>query len=258
MKIARIAYAISRGWIRPEKEKKEEELFDLWTDEGLSDVPGPSREQLPGHGESYNPPAEYESEKTYDCLRKVPRYKNSISERYSRCLDLLLCPRIIKSRLNIKPESLIPKLPDMDQLKPFPTDLKLKYPCKGRVLCLEFSPSGEFLATGDKTGELIIWETSTAAVLERWTHSEPISHLSWNPVLPCLAYSSANAVHFVMPKHLQGNPFVETTVPASKWVTWTVKSDKITILLKKDITNLVWHPRGDYLATVAAKESVSS
>lgn len=115
MKIERIAYAIMRGWIRPEQEKKtEEELFDIWTDEGLSDVPGPPREQLPGHGESYNPPAEYDPEKIYDCLRKVPRYKSAIFERYSRCLDLLLCPRIVKSRLNIRPESLIPKLPDMD------------------------------------------------------------------------------------------------------------------------------------------------
>lgn len=32
----------------------------------------------------------------------------------------------------------------------------------------------------------------------------------------------------------------------------------MTIQLKKDITNLVWHPKGDYLATVAAKETVSS
>jgi len=89
-------------------------------------------------------------------------------------------------------------------------------------------------------------------------HSEPVSQVSWNPVLPYLAYSVANTVYLVQPKHLQGTPWQETDVPNAKWVAWTVKSDRITIALKKDITNLVWHPKGDYLATVAAKETVSS
>ncbi|RYG64325.1 hypothetical protein EON64_14225, partial [archaeon] len=69
---------------------------------------------LPGHGESYNPPPEYllapdeqvdEEEgqlqpRKFDSLRSVPAYSNFVRERYERCLDLYLCPRKLKKRLN--------------------------------------------------------------------------------------------------------------------------------------------------------------
>ena len=44
-----------------------------------------------------------------------------------RCLDLYLCPRIKKKKLNIDPEALIPKLPDASTLRPFPTSLNLSF-----------------------------------------------------------------------------------------------------------------------------------
>jgi ribosome biogenesis protein ERB1 len=78
IKIAKIANAIARGWINLDpKPKKEEIVYDLWGDEGISDVPGPPREELPGHEESYNPPEEYGANPP-DCLRKLPGYKHSI------------------------------------------------------------------------------------------------------------------------------------------------------------------------------------
>jgi ribosome biogenesis protein ERB1 len=96
---------------------------------------------LPGHAESYNPPAEYlpdESERraweeaepaerrghvlseAFSSTRDVPFYEEFIRERYERCLDLYMCPRKRQQRLNIDPESLIPKLPKPSTLKPFP------------------------------------------------------------------------------------------------------------------------------------------
>jgi len=38
-----------------------------------------------------------------------------------------LCPRIKKKKLNIDPDTLIPKLPDPKTLKPFPTAVNIVY-----------------------------------------------------------------------------------------------------------------------------------
>lgn len=37
----------------------------------------------------------------FDALRNVPLYANGVRERFDRCLDLYLCPRTIKKRLNV-------------------------------------------------------------------------------------------------------------------------------------------------------------
>ena len=39
--------------------------------------------------------------KKYDVLRKVPAYENLIREHFNRCLDLYLCPRARRKKLNI-------------------------------------------------------------------------------------------------------------------------------------------------------------
>jgi len=49
--------------------------------------------------------------KKFDCLRKIHGYDKFINERFERCLDLYMCPRVRKKKLNIDPKSLIPKLP---------------------------------------------------------------------------------------------------------------------------------------------------
>merc|ERR1719199_283074 len=98
----------------------------------------------PGHAESYNPPDEYlmtpEEEKKWRSMdpderpqnfipqkhanmRSVTCYEAGIKERFERCLDLYLCPRVMKRKLNIDPESLVPKLPKPRELRPFPTTL---------------------------------------------------------------------------------------------------------------------------------------
>jgi ribosome biogenesis protein ERB1 len=107
---------------------------------GLSYIP-PPKPKLPGHNESYNPAAEYvptEEERaaydmmdptdkpdfipqSFDAMRKVPAYAKYVQERFERCLDLYLCPRARKKRLNVDPESLLPKLPKPRDLQPFPT-----------------------------------------------------------------------------------------------------------------------------------------
>ena len=83
------------------------------------------KKALPDHNESYNPPAEYLFSKKelkewndldpqdreqdfipqkYNNMRSIPGYDRFIQDRFERCLDLYLCPRMIKKRINIDPE----------------------------------------------------------------------------------------------------------------------------------------------------------
>ncbi|XP_039571305.1 ribosome biogenesis protein bop1-like, partial [Passer montanus] len=57
----------------------------------------------------------------FPSLRAVPAYPRFIHERFERCLDLYLCPRQRRMRVNVDPEDLIPKLPRPRDLQPFPT-----------------------------------------------------------------------------------------------------------------------------------------
>jgi len=79
-------------------------------------ITAPKRD-LPTHAESYNPADEYlydEQElkewqakdeldrrlnyipQKFDSFRKVPLYQNLIREHFERCLDLYMCPRILR------------------------------------------------------------------------------------------------------------------------------------------------------------------
>ena len=54
-------------------------------------------------------------------------YENFVKERFERCLDLYLCPRKMKRRLNIDPETLVPRLPKPSELRPYPNSLCIQY-----------------------------------------------------------------------------------------------------------------------------------
>ena len=48
----------------------------------------------------------------FAALRQVPAYARAVRERFERCLDLYLCPRLTRKKLDMDPEDLLPKLPD--------------------------------------------------------------------------------------------------------------------------------------------------
>lgn len=151
----------------------------------------------PGHAESYIPPDEYlptEDDlkewaemdvkdrphgllipKKHPNLRSVGSYAHSVRERFERCLDLYLCPRAMKRRLNIDPESLVPSIPRAADLRPFPTARAVRYEtpvAKGEdppmIRCLSVSPSGQFLASGASDGYVRLWEVQTSRLLRSW------------------------------------------------------------------------------------------
>lgn len=176
-RVAQLVRAIKDGKILPYKPKDEQAeqaeqddvYYDIWANEEPQDkhvmnITAPKL-AAPGYDLSYNPPPEYlptaeekkswtdqdeeEREKPYlpqqyDALRRVPAYDNLVKERFERCLDLYLAPRVKKNKLNIDPNSLLPKLPRPEELKPFPSLCQTIFKGHdGRVRSVAFSPDGE-------------------------------------------------------------------------------------------------------------------
>ena len=162
--VNRYLQAIRRGWLKVRSRKevikeyrqKFKKIWDIWKDESITSyrssrlpkqIDAPKRD-LPTHAESYRPPSEYildEKEReeqddldpedrmynfepqSFECLRRVPLYQNMIKENFERCLDLYICPRVQKKKINIAASSLIPDMPNPSDLKPFPSKISIEY-----------------------------------------------------------------------------------------------------------------------------------
>ena len=192
IKVRKLVKAIRMGLIQ-KKDHSVAPVRDLWDKEHESkiDYVVPPKMKLPSTYESYNPPEEYlpNSEEIavwtaqdsstrekdflphkYNCLRHVPAYENFVKERFYRCLDLYLCPRVKRNRVVADPDELLPTLPDPEDLKPFPTTLSIIY--KGHeapVRCLAPSPCGQWLLSGSDDGQVRLWEMMTGRCLRKWT-----------------------------------------------------------------------------------------
>jgi ribosome biogenesis protein ERB1 len=204
MKIVR---AIRQGRILPSKPKSasSQQFYSVWSEPPSSHpppLPAP-KPRLPTNSESYNPPEEYlptEAEqaawealdpedrekdylpKKYSALRLVPAYDRFIKERFNRQLDLYLAPRIQRVKLNIDPNSLIPKLPSPNSLKPFPNYRSLKFSHENcRARCVSVSPDGAWAVSGDETGIVSLWEVSVGREVQRWKFDDKIGALEWCP-----------------------------------------------------------------------------
>lgn len=205
MKIVR---AIRQGRILPSKSKAasvQNQFYSIWSTPGTNHPPPQAapKVNLPSHAESYNPPEEYlptdaergeweandkdERERDflphkYKSLRLVPAYDQLIQQRFSRQLDLYLAPRVQRKRLDIDPDSLIPKLPSPTTLKPFPSYQALKFRHdKGKARCLAVSPDGTWLASGDEDGNICLWETLVGCEVHKWKFEGVIGAIEWCP-----------------------------------------------------------------------------
>ncbi|KAM9905764.1 hypothetical protein OXX79_001950 [Metschnikowia pulcherrima] len=238
-RVMKIVRAIREGKIVPpskaqEQRDEEQNNFDLWEQEDhvpdhvmnlrAPKLPPPSNE------ESYNPPEEYlfdneEKERwlatdpadretsfipaKYSALRKVPGYAESVRERFERCLDLYLAPRVRHNKLNIDPESLIPELPSPKDLRPFPIKCSTVFQGHtGRVRTLSVDPSGLWLATGSDDGSVRFWEVLTGrqvymvqAIDTEENPEDKIDALEWHPdtSTPLVAVAAAERVLLITP-----------------------------------------------------------
>lgn len=237
LKVKKILHAMKEGTYKTIAQREEEKrhkskppLYMIWeeTDEetlimskrNQYHLPAPKM-PLPGHAESYNPSPEYlltEGEqkdmeeqdptdrqynfipKKFDCLRHVPGYGNLVKERFERCLDLYLCPRKLKLRLNIDPETLVPRLPKPRELQPYPNSLCLQYlgHTKG-VRSISISPDGQYIVSGSDDCTVRLWEVDTCLCRDVWKFDNAVVNVAWNPHYNhhIVAVATGNKVVFI-------------------------------------------------------------
>lgn len=236
-RVMKIVRAIREGRILPykppaeeEEEEQESQNYDIWADEQprpdhAMHMPAPKLPP-PGFDESYHPPPEYlpdmkeketwekadeeDREKDYlptdhTALRKVPGYDRFVKEKFERCLDLYLAPRVRRTKLNIDPESLLPKLPNPDELRPFPTHEAGRFHGhKGRVRSLAIDPSGQYLATGGDDGTAKVWTLQPPR--EIWSaelsSDAAVNVVRWRPgqEIPILAACAGDDIYLCVPR----------------------------------------------------------
>ncbi|CAJ0651081.1 15073_t:CDS:10 [Entrophospora sp. SA101] len=302
--IATILRAIRQGRIVPGKTPVQKPRFyDLWNDNDKPredhpmHLPAP-KTQLPEHDESYNPPAEYllsekerenwnntdadDREKNYmpqkyQNLRSVPSYNRFIQERFNRCLDLYLAPRMRRNKLNIDPESLIPKLPNPKDLQPFPKSLTISYDAHtGYVRTFSIDPTGLWMVSGSDDKTVRIWEIITGRCVKIWHLEDVVHSVAWcpNKDIKCLAVSYTSKILIISPTDIFDKETTEFTVKSIilgfdslqqndekrnivEWIKPAEKNHNKEFLAiihhshNKTIKQINWHRKGDYFFSVA-------
>lgn len=187
-------------------------------------IVAPKRD-LPTHVESYNPAEEYLLDdqelkewqekdefdrktnyvpQKFDALRKVPLYQDLIREHFERCLDLYMCPRLMRKKVSVQDMSkLIPELPSPQDLKPFPIQVSIDYHFHTScVRSLAVHPNGMWLASGDEEGNLVIWSTKSSKIVRKYRLANKVSDkVAWcpNEEYSLLLVANEETVHLITP-----------------------------------------------------------
>ncbi|KAK4525004.1 hypothetical protein GAYE_SCF07G2908 [Galdieria yellowstonensis] len=270
----------------------------------------PPKKPLPSHEESYRPPAEFLFEQkrnqrneeeflpeSYNFLRHVPVYTSLIREHFERCLELYLAPRMRKTRRRIDPESLIPKLPSPESLRPFPDSKIASFgPHIGNVLSISLNSSGQWLACACKDGSVVLWEvatgmrTMTLNFRERllqisaslslpgetsvdWEHEGlAVLHVAWSSkendlvLAVCIGHFVivVNLANVLYPNEAEDSKWFGYSASedsSSKWREWDDKIGNlgkiIVIEHSKKPQHVRWHQKGDYFV-VMTKDAFGS
>lgn len=328
-RVMKMVKAIKEGRIKPYRQPTDEERerdeaeqeyasYDIWSNEAPRpdhpmNIPAPKLPP-PGYAESYHPPPEYlpdqqerkaweeqdeeDREKDFlpedhSALRKVPGYAQFVKEKFERCLDLYLAPRVRRSKLNIDPESLLPKLPDPQELKPFPSACAVVYKGhEGRVRSVAVDSHGRYVVSGGDDGTVRVWELVTGRQLWRvkLSSADAVNVVSWRPGHDsCIVTACCGeTVYFIIPQGELCNPEIETrsreildagfghdtaTKPTKtadgkdkpSSATWSrppptlqEKGILLTLSLRSTPKTLTYHRRGDYLSTVSPSTTTTS
>lgn len=315
-KIMKIVKAIREGRILPYKppregEEEEEDIpnYDIWANETprvdhAMHMPAPKLPP-PGFDESYHPPPEYlpddkekkeweqteeeDREKDYlssdhSALRKVPGYERFVKEKFERCLDLYLAPRVRRTKLNIDPESLLPKLPNPDDLRPFPSHQTTIFRGHdGRVRSVSVDSSGLFLATGGDDGTVKMWSIRDARQVwsVRFGSEDPVNVLRFHPAKDTLilAIAAGDSIYLCAPQipeglHSEAGAADQALLDAG-WghsangsstkstMIWSRPSSSqqakgvcVRISLGHTAKSISFHPAGNYLVAVCPSTTV--
>lgn len=306
--VSKFVSAIKKARLKPKpiakKRKQFDFSYDLWEKDDqinkrLDRYIAAPKLPPPGHDESYNPPEEYlfteeeEEEfnnedpedrkrkfipRKYRSLREVPAYKDFTQDILNRSFDLYLCPRVKRNRIQVNAEDLLPELPKPSDLQPFPTVQSIVY--RGHeadVLCVCVEPIGQFIASGDNSGALKIWEVLTGRCFLTLQFNAPITCITWSPIASrsFIAIVIDSSIYIIQlnlgDKQVNQQTekyFNELTVEnqfdsdennksVCKWEKvsseetdlWS-KGVRIIIRHESEIKQLTWHLAGDYFAVI--------
>eukprot|EP01125_Pyxidicula_operculata_P007768 TRINITY_DN2634_c0_g1_i2.p1 TRINITY_DN2634_c0_g1~~TRINITY_DN2634_c0_g1_i2.p1 ORF type:complete len:692 (+),score=201.18 TRINITY_DN2634_c0_g1_i2:190-2076(+) len=308
-RIRYLTFAIKKGWIKLETaEQKEPEFFLIWDESADKNkdnkfltrhIPAP-KARVPGHIESYNPPEEYlfddEERQAWEALdpedrptnfipsknsslRLTPGYAKFQRERFERCLDLYLATRVVKKKVWVDPESLVPKLPKPSELKPFPTQQSILYSGHdGLVRCISVDPTGQWIVSGSDDKSFIIWEVATGRQMMKYSFPTAPLHIEWNPNpdLSLIAITTESTLYIFHPTITSNVPQKANTEQFFENVPPNNHNDKVKELVEwkkpekeewesgmrlkisfskasSDLKFVTWHSKGDYFSTVCPK-----
>ena len=124
-------------------------------------------------------------------LRQIQIYEPLIKERFERCLDLYLAPRIRKKKVEMNPDDLLPDdLPPASALRPFPSFPSVYYKGhKNRVRTIAVSKNGKFLVSGDDGGLVLVFDVLTSRIRKRFKVKKCVCKVMWDRK-SCLLYIS--------------------------------------------------------------------
>lgn len=183
------------------------------------------------------------------------------------------------------PNCLIPELPSPEDLKPFPTTVSLDFNFHETcVRSISVSPCGNFLASGDEAHNVIVWSTKTSKILRKYHTEDKVNDaVSWGPTdspYCLLVVANSDHVHVFAPALYspEVNQATRAMIESSKntyaldkkandkkeqFCAWNFTEDyrgepMISLHLKNVISKVVWHPKGDYFATMAHNVQMTS
>lgn len=315
-RVMKIVRAIREGRILPYRSPEERQVedeavqdYDIWANEQsrpdhAMHMPAPKLPP-PGFEESYHPPPEYlpdqkekkeweeadeeDRQKEYlptdhSSLRKVPGYAHFVKEKFERCLDLYLAPRIRRTKLNIDPDSLLPKLPSPEELRPFPShQAGIFIGHKGRVRSLAIDPSGRYLASGGDDGVVRVWTIFPPRQVwfAEFGTQAPVNVVRWRPGTDAfiLAVAAGDEVHLGVPATPDLYPEIEhasrtileeawssgksASKPSSTAPSWVHPTNAlmannffVTLPLSHTVKCLSFHGTGNHFLTVCPNSTV--
>ncbi|KXS21716.1 BOP1NT-domain-containing protein [Gonapodya prolifera JEL478] len=304
-RIMKIVRAIRQGRKPPPPQVRGEENYAIWDASQTSTDPSTHPMHIPApllppptDHESYNPPPELvptpdevrawqdadeeERERNflttrYGKMRDVPGWEGFLRERFERCLDLYLCPRVRKNKINMNPEDLLPTLPDPSTLRPFPTHIGLALETHPSLIRnASMSPTGTYLATACDDGAMRVYEVATGRMWGEWRLGgsgksvTPVRVAAWNPNpdLDLVAVGVGGRV-VVVETGTGGRKAVEETARVvetdaedkgkkgiAEWKRIPksgkdyAEGQRVVVDVGGTVTSVVWHRRGDYFASV--------
>ena len=172
VRIMKIQAAIRRGEMEKEESESDDEAIDIWS--GEYQVRAQKRrgrrapkEKPPTTDDSYHP------ESGPGRLFDVPGYDKFLKERFDRCQDLYLCPREMRVRVPDTAAELLPELPDLEELKPYPTAECVRFVGHtGRVRSVDINSTGALLVSGGGEGVVKVWELQTGWCIKTFNLAE--------------------------------------------------------------------------------------